>query len=94
MANHKGAAKVGGRQKGTPNKATATAKAAIEAVFAGLGDATALETWARSDPGNLKAFYVWIWPKVLPLQVNGPGDQGEHLHKIVREYHSPSHSNG
>ena len=86
--------KTGGRSKGTPNKATATAKAAIEAVFTGLGDATALEQWARSDPDNLKAFYVSIWPKVLPLQVNGPGDDGAHLHKIVREFVSPSHPNG
>ncbi len=78
--------KTGGRSKGTPNKATANAKAAIEAVFTGLGDADALEAWARSDPDNMKAFYVSIWPKVLPLQVNGAGDNGEHLHKIVREF--------
>jgi hypothetical protein len=81
--------KTGGRKAGTPNKATASAKAAIEAVFTGLGDAEALEAWAKSDPDNLKAFYVSIWPKVLPLQVNGPGDKGEHLHKIIREFHTP-----
>lgn len=87
-------AKTGGRKAGTPNKATATAKAAIEQVFSGLGDAAALQEWAQSDPDNLKAFYVSIWPKVLPLQVNGPGQGGEHLHKIVREFVSPTHPNG
>ena len=86
--------KTGGRIAGTPNKATASAKAAIEAVFTGLGDADALEAWARSDPDNMKAFYVSIWPKVMPLQVNGPGDQGEHLHKIVREFVSAPNTNG
>ena len=94
MARPKGSPKLGGRQKGTPNKATASAKAAIEQVFTGLGDAAALQKWATSDPDNLKAFYVTIWPKVLPLQVNGPGQDGEHLHKIVREFVSPSHPNG
>lgn len=75
--------KTGGRTKGTPNKATANAKAAIEAVFTGLGDAAALQKWARSDPDNLKAFYVSIWPKILPLQVNGPGENGEHIVEVA-----------
>jgi hypothetical protein len=71
--------KTGGRIKGTPNKATASAKAAIEEVFTGMGGAEALRSWALSDPDNTKAFYVSIWPKILPLQVNGPGDDGEHV---------------
>lgn len=79
-----------GRPKGSPNKATANAKAAIEAVFVGLGDATALQEWAETNDENKKAFYVSIWPKILPLQVNGPGDGGEHIHKIVREFHAPN----
>jgi hypothetical protein len=78
-----------GRPKGSQNKATANAKAAIEMVFTGLGGPDALKAWANKDDENLKAFYVSIWPKILPLQVNGPGDQGEHLHKIVREFHTP-----
>lgn len=86
--------KTGGRVAGTPNKRTAAAKEAIETVFSGLGGAEALETWARSDPDNLKAFYVQVWPKILPLQVNGAGDKGEHLHKIVREFVSAPHTDG
>jgi hypothetical protein len=74
--------KTGGRTKGVPNKATASAKAAIELVFNGLGDAAALEQWARSDPDNLKAFYVSIWPKLLPLQVAG---QLDHAVKVSGE---------
>lgn len=48
-------------------------------VFNGLGGPEALEEWARSNPDNLKAFYVQVWPKILPLQVNGPGENGEHV---------------
>lgn len=86
--------KTGGRVAGTPNKATAAAKEAIEMVFSGLGGPEALEQWARSDPDNLKAFYVQVWPKILPLQVNGAGDKGEHLHKVVREFVNAPHTNG
>jgi hypothetical protein len=73
----------GGRKPGTPNKANAAAKEAIEQVFAGLGGSKALEDWARADPDNTKAFYVSIWPKLLPLQVNGAGEAGEHLHEVA-----------
>ena len=86
--------KTGGRIAGTPNKATAAAKEAIETVFMGLGGSDALEQWVRSDPDNMKAFYVQVWPKILPLQVNGAGDKGEHLHKVVREFVNAPHSNG
>lgn len=77
--------KTGGRTKGTPNKNTAAAKEAIEMVFEKLGGPNALHDWVVSNPDNRKAFYVQVWPKLLPLQVNGPGADGEHLHKIVRE---------
>ena len=80
MAGRKpGTPKTGGRAKGTPNKMTSNAKAAIEEVFVGLGGADALQQWAVSDPDNTKAFYVSIWPKILPLQVNGSGEDGEHV---------------
>jgi hypothetical protein len=82
--------KTGGRQKGTPNKTTASAKAAIEQVFDGLGGSDALLAWAEESDENKRAFYVQVWPKVLPLQVNGPGEDGAHLHKIVREFHTPN----
>ena len=72
----------GGRQKGQPNKTTAAAKEALQLVFENLGGVEALETWVRSDPDNQKAFYVQVWPKLLPLQVNGAGDNGEHIHAI------------
>jgi hypothetical protein len=86
----------GGRKAGTLNKTTQAAKEAIELVFDDLGGADALRVWASSNPDNMKSFYVQIWPKVLPLQVNGAGKDGEHVitSKIVREVVHTKDTNG
>lgn len=60
--------KTGGRIKGTPNKTTVEAKEAIEEAFKRLGDVEALVEWAKL---NKTDFYKTVWPKILPLQVNG-----------------------
>lgn len=86
--------KTGGRVKGTPNKTTQIAKDAIALAADRLGGTERLVAWAQEDPKNEHAFWATIYPKLLPLQVNGAGDNGEHLHKIVREYVSAPHSNG
>ena len=65
-----------------PNKTTATAKAMIEAVAASLGGAERMTAWAQEAPENERAFWSTIFPRLLPLQVNGPGDDGEHLMKV------------
>lgn len=62
--------KTGGRVKGSLNKTTQTAKDAIALAADNLGGATRLYEWAQSDPDNEKAFWVSIYPKLLPLQVN------------------------
>jgi hypothetical protein len=67
-----------GRPKGTPNKTTAAAKAMIEEVAAGLGGAERMLQWAQEAPENERAFWVQVYPKLLPLQVSGPGENGEH----------------
>lgn len=61
----------GGRKPGVPNAITTAAKSAIELAFEGLGGATRLQAWAKSDPLNERAFYTQIWVKLLPLQVTG-----------------------
>jgi hypothetical protein len=72
-----------GRPKGSPNKTTALAKEAIAYAAEGLGGAERLILWAKEDAQNERAFWTQIYPKLLPLQVSGPGDDGEHLHSIV-----------
>ena len=81
LAKRRGA----GRPKGSKNKTTATAKSIIEEAAQGLGGATRLLAWAKEAPENERAFWTNIFPKLMPLQVNGPGDEGEHIHKIVTE---------
>ena len=60
-----------GRPKGALNKTTMAAKEAIAYAFEGLGGAERLVKWAKSDEKNESAFWVSIYPKLLPLQVNG-----------------------
>jgi hypothetical protein len=68
-----------GRTKGVPNKTTQAAKDAIAMAADRLGGVDRLVEWAQEDPSNERAFWTAIYPKLLPLQVNGAGTNGEHL---------------
>ncbi len=63
-----------GRPKGTPNKITAAAKDAIAQAAANLGGANRIVEWAKEDPKNEAAFWTSIYPKLIPVQLNGPED--------------------
>jgi len=82
-----------GRRKGALNKTTLIAKEAIALAADQLGGTKRLVNWAKEDPKNEAAFWTTIYPKLLPLQVNGPGEDGEHIHKVVREIVRPSNTN-
>lgn len=73
-----------GRPKGVPNKTTQVAKDAIAQAADALGGAKRLVAWAKEDPTNERAFWTTIYPKLLPLQVNGAGENGEHLFTGIR----------
>ncbi len=62
--------KTGGRTKGTPNKATKSVKEAIAFAAEQLGGGERLVSWAQEDPENETKFWVNIYPKLLPLDVN------------------------
>ena len=62
-----------GRPKGAKNKMGVAAKEAIEHAAAGLGGADRLMKWAKANDDNERAFWVTIYPKLLPLQVNASG---------------------
>lgn len=68
-----------GKPKGAVSKTTKTAKEAIALAAEGLGGSARLIAWAKEDPLNERAFWSSIYPKLLPLQVSGPGADGEHL---------------
>jgi hypothetical protein len=63
-----------GRPKGATNHTTRLAKQAIAEAFDKLGGMEALVEWAKRDEDNLKVFYATIWPKIIPLEVNGTHD--------------------
>ena len=60
-----------GRKPGTPNKVTKSVKENIIDVFERLGSGDAMLEWVCADDANKRIFYGTIYPKLLPLQVNG-----------------------
>lgn len=81
--------KTGGRQKGTPNKLTRVAKDVIASVAEDLGGAERLAEWAKEAPENEKAFWVSIYPKLLPLQVTGDPENPLAITEVVRTVVDP-----
>ena len=80
MARPKGLPKVGGRQKGTPNKITADLKAAILGAFDEAGGQTYLKKVATTQP----AVFCGLLGKVLPTQLTGK-DEGPMQFENVSE---------
>ena len=76
-----------GRPKGVPNKLSGMAKDNIAEVFNRVGGIDGMVDWAND---NQTAFYN-IYAKLLPLQVNGAGANGEHLLSggITVTFHKP-----
>lgn len=64
--------KTGGRQKGTPNKLTQSAREAFQLAFDRCGGAQGLTTWARKNPTE---FYK-IYGRLIPMEVVGEGGSG------------------
>lgn len=62
--------KTGGRQKGTPNKLTATIRDAITTAFEEVGAASYLAKVAKEHP----QVFCTLLGKVLPTQLSGPDD--------------------
>lgn len=79
-----------GKPKGAVMKTTALAKDAIAMAAEGLGGAARLQAWAREDPKNEHAFWVQVFPKLVPVQVDGAGPNGAHVfEQIVRTIVDP-----
>lgn len=72
-----------GRPKGVPNKVTTIAKNVIAEAAEKLGGVERLVAWAQEDEKNERAFWTALYPKLIPVQVEGPGDDGEHIIKTI-----------
>ena len=75
-------AKTGGRAMGVRNKVTVGAVANIMEVFRMLGGNNGFAEWATENKTEFYKHYA----KLVPLQVNGAGADGEHISKIVVEF--------
>jgi hypothetical protein len=60
-----------GRPKGSKNATSRAAKEVIQGVAEKLGGLEGMAAWAKEDPLNTRAFWTHIYPKLLPLTVNG-----------------------
>jgi hypothetical protein len=75
--------KYGGRRKGTPNKATASVKAAFVEAFDELGGVAALVRWAKKNPTEFYKLCGRLLPQQFKAEHSGPGGgpipvKGEH----------------
>ena len=77
--------KTGGRRKGTPNKTTAALKDMVLGALNRAGGEDYLLQQADQEP---KAFMALLG-RVLPMQVQGTGDKGEIVHRVIREIVRP-----
>lgn len=77
------------------NKTTKMAKEAIAEAAERLGGADRLVAWAQTNETNERAFWTTIYPKLLPLQVEGPGEGGSHLiQQVTRKIVDPNGNAG
>ena len=79
-----------GRPPGLRNKTTVAAKEAIALAADRLGGVDRLVAWAQEDAANERVFWSSVYPKLLPLQVNGAGEGGEHLHSLTVKFVRPA----
>lgn len=67
--------KTGGRQKGSLNKTTKELK---EMILQALDESGGIDYLKQTAIDHPTAFMTLLG-KVLPLQVSGPGEEGEHI---------------
>lgn len=59
-----------GRQKGTPNRATASVKAALEEAFDRMGGVDSLIAWGSQDENRAEFYKLWV--KILNTTYAAP----------------------
>lgn len=72
-----------GRPKGSVNKTTAILKDAILAAAAEAGGEDGLVGYLKTQATQTPASFLPLLGKVLPMQLSGTGEQGQHILKIV-----------
>src|SRR6266496_2386030 len=75
MSALKGHPRYGGRRKGTPNKATAATREALQKAFDDLGGVPALVKWGKANPDE---FYR-LWGRLIPGEIRLADPDGNRL---------------
>ncbi len=75
--------KIGGRDKGTPNKVTRAAKELYEAAFEGSGGLEALIRWIKKSNANRREFYK-LHARLIPLDIQGNKETNEIDNVVVK----------
>ncbi len=84
-----------GRPKGSPNKTTALLKDAILEAAQKAGKKEGMVGYLVTQAHENPAAFMTLLGKVLPMQLTGPGENGEHLiRNIERTIVKAQHSNG
>jgi hypothetical protein len=74
-----------GRRAGTPNKRTVFVKGILEDAAIEIGGLQRLVKWIKDSPQNEYAFWTSMFMRLLPVQLQGAGQNGELVMKISRE---------
>lgn len=77
-----------GKPKGATHKTTRAAKEAIALAADRLGGVDRLVAWCQEDKKNEHAFWSSVYPRLLPLQLAGDGDNPIQA-KLVVEFVKP-----
>lgn len=79
MARPKGSPKLGGRQKGTPNKLSAKVKEGFLLAYKACGGDKAFGDWAKA---NQTEFYK-LYSKLLPTDVTSGEEPIQHTTQVI-----------
>ena len=72
------------------DRKTIAARDAIAMAAERLGGVDALVAWVRENEANERLFWGSLYPKLMPLQADGAGEEGEQLHSLTVTFVRPS----
>lgn len=71
-----------GRSEGVNKNRNKSTMGRIDAVWRRLGGIDAMTQWARENPTE---FYTKLYAKLIPVELRGTGENGEHLIKAISD---------
>lgn len=66
-----------GRKKGTPNKRTVEVRSVLLGAAREIGGMERLVAWIKESPQHEYAFWTTMYPRLLPVNIQGSGPRGE-----------------